>query len=73
MNKLHCLTTIRFVLVLRKIHFTLDDKFHFCGICIVMIVHANHVLITEVKVLADLADLANLYEFNPNEVRQFQL
>ena len=32
----HCLTRIRFALVLRKIHFTLDDKLHFCGICIVM-------------------------------------
>ena len=36
MNTVHCLTRIRFVLVLRKIQFTLDDKFHFCGICIVM-------------------------------------
>ena len=33
---MHCLTRIRFVLVLRKIHFLLDDKLHFCGICIVM-------------------------------------
>ena len=32
-----CLTRIRFALVLRKIHFTLDDKLHFCGICIVML------------------------------------
>ena len=36
MNTMPCLTTIRYALVLRKIHFTLDDKFHFCGICIVM-------------------------------------
>ena len=35
-NTLLCLTRIRFVLVLRKIHFTLDDKIHFCGICSVM-------------------------------------
>ena len=33
---MHCLTRIRFALVLRKIHFTLDDKLHFCGKCIVM-------------------------------------
>ena len=33
---MHCLNKIRFALVLRKIHFTLDDKLHFCGICIVM-------------------------------------
>ena len=36
MNTTHCLTRIRFALVLRKIHFTLDGKFDFCGICIVM-------------------------------------
>ena len=35
MNTLHYLTRIRFALVLRKIHFTLDDKVHFCGKCIV--------------------------------------
>ena len=34
MNTMHCLTRIWFALVIRKIHFTLDDKFHFCGICI---------------------------------------
>ena len=37
MNTLLCLTRIRFVLVLRKIHFTLDDTIHFCGICILML------------------------------------
>ena len=31
------LTRIRFTLVLWKTQFTLDDKFHFCGKCIVMI------------------------------------
>ena len=31
------LTRIRFALVVQKIHFTLDDKFHFRGICIVMV------------------------------------
>ena len=31
-----CLTRNRFALVLRKINFTLDDKFHFCAICIVL-------------------------------------
>ena len=36
-NTLHFLTRIRFVSVLSKIHFTLDDKLHFCGICIVMV------------------------------------
>ena len=36
MNTMHFLTRIRFALVLKKVHFTLDDKFHFCGICIVM-------------------------------------
>ena len=36
MNTMHYLTRIRFALVLRKIHFTLDDKVHFCGICNVM-------------------------------------
>ena len=36
MNTMHCLTRIRLAFVLRKIHFTFDDKFHFCGICIVM-------------------------------------
>ena len=35
-NAMHCLTRIRFALILRKIHFTLGDEFHFCGICIVM-------------------------------------
>ena len=35
-RRTHCTDWIRFALVLRKIHFTLDDKFHFCGICIVM-------------------------------------
>ena len=35
MNTVHYLTRIRFALVLQKIHFTLDDKIHFCGICIV--------------------------------------
>ena len=35
---MHCLTKIQFALVLRKIQFTLDDKLHFCGICIVMVV-----------------------------------
>ena len=34
---MHFLTGIRFALFLQKIHLTLDDKFHFCGICIVMI------------------------------------
>ena len=33
---MHCLTKIRFALVLRNIHLTLDDKLHFWGICIVM-------------------------------------
>ena len=37
---MHYLVRIRFVLVLRKKHFTLDDKIHFCGICIVM--HTKH-------------------------------
>ena len=36
MNTMHYLTRIRFALVLRIIRFTLDDKVHFCGICIVM-------------------------------------
>ena len=36
MNTVHYLTRIRFSLVLRKTHFTLDDEIHFCGICIVM-------------------------------------
>ena len=36
MNTVHYLTRIRFALVLRKIHITLDDKVHFCGICIVV-------------------------------------
>ena len=35
MNTGHYLTRIRFALVLRKLHFTLDDKVHFCGKCIV--------------------------------------
>ena len=33
---MHCLTRIRFALVLRKIHFTLDDELHFFGIRIVL-------------------------------------
>ena len=42
MNSMHCVTIIRFALVLGKIHmvsffFILDDKFHFCGICMVML------------------------------------
>ena len=37
MNTMHYLTRIRFALVLPIIHFTLDDKVHFCGICIVML------------------------------------
>ena len=36
MNLMHSLTRIQFTLVSRKIHFTLDEKFHLCGICIVM-------------------------------------
>ena len=36
MNTLHCLTRIRFALILLQIHFTLDGKFHFGGIYIVM-------------------------------------
>ena len=37
MNTMPYLTRIRFALVLRKIPFTLYDKVHFCGICIVML------------------------------------
>ena len=37
MNTVHFSTRIRFALVLRKTHFTLDDEIHICGICIVMI------------------------------------
>ena len=36
MNTMHFLTSIRFALVLPKIHFTLDDILNFCGKCIVM-------------------------------------
>ena len=37
MNMVHYLTRIRFALVLQKIHFTLDNKIHFCGICNVVL------------------------------------
>ena len=42
---MHYLTKIRFALVLRKIHFTLDDKLHFCGICNVMLAHLTSFLL----------------------------
>ena len=29
MKRMHCLTRVRFALVLRKIHIALDDKIHF--------------------------------------------
>ena len=35
MNPMHCLTRIRFAVVLRKLHFSHDDKFYFYGIGIV--------------------------------------
>ena len=38
---MHCLTRIRFALVLRKMHFILVDKLHFCSICIVMLVQVT--------------------------------
>ena len=36
MNTVPYFTRIQFVFVLRKIHFTLDNKIHFCDICIVV-------------------------------------
>ena len=42
MNTMHYLTRIRFPLILRKIHFALDDQVHFRGICIVMWAHQVH-------------------------------
>ena len=44
MNTMHCLARIRFALVLRRKHFTLDDKVQFCGICIVMLVRRKKIV-----------------------------
>ena len=41
-NTVHCLPRIRFARVLQKIQYTFDDKFHFCGIYIVMFKLDSH-------------------------------
>ena len=55
MNTVHYLTRIRFALVLRKIHFTLDDKVHFCGKCIVTSKNAVLKKMSEIVFVIDIS------------------
>ena len=75
MNTVHYLTRIRFALVLRKIHFTLDGKVHFCGKCIVTSKNAVLKKMSEIVFVIDISSdftRRRLYSKRPDKINAVQ-